>query len=1779
MSDIYQKCSRCQDGKLKKYPFSRKFLTTLFVLLVLAPAAFLVHAGVQILAAKLANKALSIHDFCMLEAAIAGGALFVLGYLAHYEYGVLRHLKAWFRLVCPYCENGYLLKNRVGIWRALVYFFDIFLFEQILVPMYQALTLQMVWARDKRPRALWLLPKLLFYIFLFFGSVPFLVYLLGQNKVAGLVFSVLVMLYICYMIFASSDKERSYQKSIVFLLIPLYYVSMVELFRWTWVFSSASLNLLPDESDFMLMGLENLVRTQLFFDVFEVYGMHIGDIQATSFLSYSAIFVTRLLLDVALISMLVAITIKCYRRAWVFKFTGQKSEQVTASESLLEMENVAVLGSPHDIGKMQKLVDHVVGVLAKTGPYVASVARVAGDAASKQAAEHCSRVVKQLAAGSTEEAEATAPGKLRWRTRFAALFFVTLWVCAFTWGIDIFIKDVTQREIRELMALAQKPELQQNPLLRQNIYLKVIRKDSKHREALMASAKTYLEVADLHAKLFDFDQTLIDIDKSFQQMMKLEAIVGKGQPELLALAAQSYIVRSKVFFMQKDWERAASELQKIRTEAYPDQLFTLRAYQAAQALYTPDTAKTLATAERSLGTPKPDKTAMLSLLRALDAAGRQDMAAFLRELELAVGNDKLPAKRLRSLFALCLGETLTRQGKEQFAAAEKYLRQSLQEQASGEVLLALSYLYRLQPDSGKMQESLQPVLADASLSPLMKLRARLQLASALWAANKKEEALIHVQECLAVHTMRDSLRKAVVEFLQGQGDAETLLAGAQSWNMATAERQKCIVSFYIGLRSLGENNISRAVEALRQCVSLGQTSLPEYYQARLELETLQIATEGKSYQSELFLDPAYLQMLAQAVKDELGTIYTQQETGEALAFILGTEYSQEKSRALAAINQREALSGERYLPLLQKGLTDSDNEVKLAALEGLFKIGLTAKTLKNAVIATLQNEDEKVRRAAVKVMSRFGAEAADALEKALHDSDRYVRRDAAYALAQLGAAARPTLATLEAALLDKEIMVRDAALAAVKEIKPEGGAVLARFLDKDTSDAELRLLVLKELEASYPQLVEQAKGAIVPLLVKILLTSDDAQSSRFAAARLVMLHASDQHLPKSDVLPKLLARMRESLGDSDAQRRLRAALLFLQCRERWQEDAAPAFAVFFEAWDKATAGEAQKIVAALLHPENLNDAVVELLAKATTHATERVREAGWQGLRGLMQSDSFTRWAQPVVAAIVRELSAQNEAVKESAPEFFKQCVANDAKVAVPVLLPFLMSDSETVRAAVSQALQQEEVAYQPSEAENDVLLKALGSATEIQKMVLQAIYQLKVSDAKFYPELNKFLDSDDHALCAAAVKALCRYSDHKDELRPKLLALLERKAEAKPKENEEGKDKEEGESGEKGEGDSSLAELKEAVLLTLGVFDGLDALYQLCEKQPELQKTVVDVILPVRALLGEDDSKAVSLFTRFLASQEKEVVESALEEMEKIKENCKPALAALKKLQKSDEPEIRKAVHKFLLQLSPADYDLKSLSQLLGESDLRPATLPVLMARGKDTQIAITAVLACVEDEAVDVRQQAGQLLAQMGAVALPGLLKLTENSKPEVRISAVQAIGLMEVVEARQFLDKLFARLATANPELGEAILEVVAKVVTLKDRQVALKPLQQVAQNAGSSEKTRVFAWFAIAQLGFQSKALPEVTRLLEESHDNQKLIIEVLQKIDATYTANYLAQAIQQRYGKLSAVVAINSLQAVTPQTPQSLQALEEASEDANPRIREAATMVLQVIRKQ
>src|SRR5207237_1170145 len=231
-----------------------------------------------------------------------------------------------------------------------------------------------------------------------------------------------------------------YMKGLAFIMVPLYYVSMVELIRWCWILSIPPEGVPPDTSDLYLLGVDTLLSTQLFFGLPNKIGLTLFTGGIDTALTGWALFYLRLLLDISLIAALAKALTNAIFAAQVYRQTGLKGGLgKTDVKALAAIQEIGLKRDPQEIGKLEKSVKDVGTVLSKV--------------------------------------------------------VVAAWGAVFAWFFGGAIKRAIARDVADLIERAARPEIADNPLARRTLYERALRKAPHQHDLLLLASRTDLDVA------------------------------------------------------------------------------------------------------------------------------------------------------------------------------------------------------------------------------------------------------------------------------------------------------------------------------------------------------------------------------------------------------------------------------------------------------------------------------------------------------------------------------------------------------------------------------------------------------------------------------------------------------------------------------------------------------------------------------------------------------------------------------------------------------------------------------------------------------------------------------------------------------------------------------------------------------------------------------------------------------------------------------------------------------------------------------------------------------------------------------------------------------------------------------------------------------------------------------------------------------------------------------------------------------------------------------------
>lgn len=300
---------------------------------------------------------------------------------------------------------------------------------------------------------------------------------------------------------------------------------------------------------------------------------------------------------------------------------------------------------------------------------------------------------------------------------------------------------------------------------------------------------------------------------------------------------------------------------------------------------------------------------------------------------------------------------------------------------------------------------------------------------------------------------------------------------------------------------------------------------------------------------------------------------------------------------------------------LVRQLREGTAEQRAQAVDALTRLGNEIAPVLPQIEKAVLDKDPEVRRAAVKTLSAYGADAKSGLIVALGDAEADIRRQATEALGQLGVEAEKTIPNLAERLGDADIKVAAAARRALVQIGDASRPALARVVV--TGEAMARDNALRAM-------VEIGESAIPDLIV--------AAQAREAETRRAVLESLIVMKPSPEVV---LDIYRKRLADPDTSVRDVAARAVQGLGEKAAAasgDLIPLLA------DQDNAGPAAWAL------RDIGPKAVPALSKALTHKKKNVRVRAAQTL-GEMKSDANEAVPDLIAALDDEEASVRREAI------------------------------------------------------------------------------------------------------------------------------------------------------------------------------------------------------------------------------------------------------------------------------------------------------------------------------------------------------------------------------------------------------------------------------------------------------------------------------------------------------------------------------------------------------
>jgi HEAT repeat protein len=1800
---IFVNCPRCEEGLLKALPTGQKIWTILFSAFLLGLLFFLGFCATRVLEYKMleiegkAPPKSQWPNILLVTLAVLGWSW----YLAQNVFMLTRKWLAIFKNECPWCETGFIRRGQSGVLQTALYFVDAFVFQEILFPIYKTLTFQWLWRDyealdDERPGFFKTIGRFIGFSFVIFGAAPFLWVFSAENSILGLGFSVFVVILMFRLIFAKNAKNTVYRKGVVFLMLPLYFVCMVEVIRWCLVVTLRPGDVPPDISDLYLKGLDTVLQSGIFMDVPRLIGIKLSTLQLeASWKSLSltgfAVFFTKLILNAALIVALVKSFTLALFSTRIFHRTGQRgARDESGTAALKSVEELSREGSPSSIDKVATGIQDVASALLGSRLYLKSVASSAEAGSEQQlSALKALKFVENdkltaFATGaqepksdeteqSNEEGAGEATGEdagedagedvleggflQGWGERGLSVYFVGIWMLVFfiffAWAIETAIK----REIADLLERAADPQLEELPLARRKLYEKVLRKASDNHKALRFGAATDMDVAEQRVNLLDMDGALIDIDLGFNKLITLESLTGlENDPyseERTLLGARAYALRGRIFFFKADPPRAIAELRKERTLETRRLLFALGLDKAAEDLLSSNASRQLRLAKGELGIDEEYAAAsLIDFARALLTLksgrleeGAKALNSFLGKADSFSKGLRVTARYLRVRALLQLKRL-----KEANEECQRMLKESADFDAA---YLEYGHLLR---QLKKYKESLK-AHNRAGRSKNTSIRDHGQLAGILVALKlgDKEEAK---RRLLDVARRRDTdqlFRNDMTDFIQEGLPRAVLLSRSARWGGGRHKTQMALARLVIGIKALAENDLgTSALEFRRVYAQVAPTSAEAELAAAL-LDEIQVRREGRSYQSERFYHKTRLENSGRLIRLEIRRIlFAADQIAYSLGLALNTDDAKERAQALKAVASGRLVPAKLLIPHLIKALEDKDADVRLAALEALAE-NKRAQEANEKITSALKDKDERVRRAAVRVMEGFrGAAAVLALSTALADKDRYVRRDAAYALAKFGSLAKSALGLLIERLNDDKVMVRDAALAGVKAQGQAGARALAKIIGRP-KDSYISIQTVQHLERNWPRLFTSQLKEITGFLLDVLQNDKDPTSRRWAAQKLAQLKY-DKRVAAPAVLELIKKELKTALKENtDPALGITLASAILRASRSYGIDGQQAIDHYMKEL-RARPALREDLLGSLLAP-GVDEAAVPIIDgmiqdKSLAPDSQRL-------LRTLLErSKRKKELGQETIQQLKKHLDSDDEELTERVAEVFAVIGETlDEEISAPLFVKLLSDPSSNVRDNILDVISLDFDEEIPDDIALSLRAGILSKDKGIQSTHFGILRDVAFEDESLMATIEGAINagSAKAEICCGALWAMARQEDRRAAFVKQATLLA----------------------------DNENEELSEAALILLLSATGPSKTADLVAKaEVAVRVRLLSALLDwLDTPQGEDQGEAaVACLLTSLKDTDEEVQAEALASLGKveIEEDSQRSqiLATVRKIRSQSQGEVSDAAQVTLLSLAPEKLSKTAVAEALKGEDSELASriidsLVALSERGNKKKAA-DYLVAALQSEDESIRSYAIDTLKDFGSAAHLALKSALESGDKAAQTQALSALA-KQGKSAQSLAMAVVALLKSPRPAVARAAVRTLGRIAS----SVVRPSIRALASRTTPSIKAECF--IALGRLGDKDsgKKLEQLLQRGMVAKESEYLARSLLE-IEPERGLRYLTGALRSRYGRVPATVAARLLGDLGAKAGAVLPDLEALRTDPNPKIRAAATAAVLRIRR-
>lgn len=220
----------------------------------------------------------------------------------------------------------------------------------------------------------------------------------------------------------------------------------------------------------------------------------------------------------------------------------------------------------------------------------------------------------------------------------------------------------------------------------------------------------------------------------------------------------------------------------------------------------------------------------------------------------------------------------------------------------------------------------------------------------------------------------------------------------------------------------------------------------------------------------------------------------------AIVALLEAENPQVRSAAIDILGRLSGTMIMGYIPEIKKRLTDSQADVRFAAIETLGQFGQVAQNAIPQIIERLTDKELYVRFAAVEALGELGTAVKPyiyQIQKLLKSDNLHIRYAAVKALGKLGPIAQQAIPQIEDLLNDKDSDVRFAAVEALGQLGEVAHETMSSVVKLLVEDKELyvRFAVIEALA----QLGQGELTHILPIIETLYQEPLQAVELRFLA--------------------------------------------------------------------------------------------------------------------------------------------------------------------------------------------------------------------------------------------------------------------------------------------------------------------------------------------------------------------------------------------------------------------------------------------------------------------------------------------------------------------------------------------------------------------------------------------------------------------------------------------------------------------------------------------------------